>query len=239
MAHYNSRWSLAALAVMVALATPVITEAQALQGGNGPPVLQRNPLPPAPVQWQAVLDQIARVRASRKGPGVVARLVKSELDKTDLPVLLPREGLIESAKAKLISFGDAYALDLPQSKGVHITAYGNRTFLQAPAGAISRRPVTRLAGVVEDIRITQMEDGWTATFTRYGMVYSLDVSCDDAASVECKTDGYLKTVITQFDDVGLGSRAQAEAARLKPPASPTESLIDALSKGFRDLTKGG
>ncbi|MGN6364618.1 hypothetical protein [Asticcacaulis taihuensis] len=238
MVKSRSIWILGMAVVVAASTGPA--EAQTLQGNNGPPaILQRRPLPPAPVQWQAVLDRLARIRASRQGPGVVARLVKSELDKTELPVLLPREGVLDTAKARLMSFGDAYALDLPQPKGVHIMAYGNRTFLPAPAGAVSRRPITRLKDVAEDIRITQMEDGWTATFSRYGMVYSLDVSCDDTAAPECRTDGYLKTVITQFDDVGLGARAQAEAERFRANANQTGSLVDQLTKSFRDLTKGG
>ncbi|ESQ83695.1 hypothetical protein AEAC466_11860 [Asticcacaulis sp. AC466] len=212
------------LGVNAATETYAQTQPSATAAGRAsPPRL----LPPAPVQWQSVLDQIARVRASRKGPGTVVRLVASELDKTELPVILPREGIVDTIKAKLISFGDAYALDLPQKNGVHITMYGNRNFLQVAKGAISNRPAMRLKGVAEDIRVAQMEDGWTATFMRFGVVYSLDVSCDDPAAPECKSDGYLKKILTEFDDVGIGSKARAAAARFKPPGGLTKTPPDA------------
>jgi hypothetical protein len=172
----------------------------------------------------------------------VSRLPKATIDRTRLPVILPREGSgIDTAKAKMVSFGDAYALNLPQAKGLQITMYGNRSFVQTDKGAISARPVQKLAGVAEDIRISQMEDGWTATFTRYGVVYSLDVSCDDINSADCKTDAFIRKAIAQFDDVTVGADAQAEAdgkmnADGKPVAAgPLDGLFNTITK----MTKGG
>lgn len=202
---------------------------------NGQPILLRKALPPAPVQWTAATEQMSRAKSFRKsGPTVVSRLAKPELDKTRLPVILPREGVIDATKAKLVSFGDAYALNMPQAKGVQITMYGNRSFVPAEAGAVSKKPVARLANVAEDIRISQMEDGWTATFTRYGVVYSLDVSCDDINSPDCQSDAYIRNAIAQFDDVALGDQAQAEANEAAKPAN----WLDGVVKTVQDLTKG-
>ena len=205
---------------------------------NGRPVLLRKALPPARVQWQAALDQANQQKTLRKTDSVAARLPRAELDRTRLPVILPRAGVIDTAKAKLVSFGDAYALNLPQAKGVQITMYGNRSFVPAEAGAVSKKPVARLLNVVEDVRISQMEDGWTGTFTRYGVVYSLDVSCDDINSPDCQSDAYIRNAIAQFDDVTLGAEAQAEAKSeaSKTVAKPT-NWLDGAVKSVRNLTK--
>ncbi|WP_443750731.1 hypothetical protein [Asticcacaulis solisilvae] len=201
------------------------------------PILLRRALPPAPVQWQAALQSQARNAQIRRPDSLALKLPKAQLDQIRLPVVLPRSGLINTAKAKLLSFGDAYALNMPQPKGTQLTMYGNRSFVQADKGAISSRPVVRLAGVPEDIRISQTEDGWTATFTRYGVVYSIDLSCDDTASADCTSDTYLRKAIAEFTDVSVGAQAQTEAkAPAKVQVSP--SLFDQLGKTF-SAKKGG
>ncbi len=205
------------------------------------PILLRKAMAPARVQWSTAIAQANRMKTVRPTNNFASRLPKLTVDRTRLPVILPREGgIIDTAKAKMVSFGDAYALNLPQAKGLQITMYGNRSFVPTDKGAISSRPVQKLAGVAEDIRISQMEDGWTATFTRYGVVYSLDVSCDDINSPDCKTDAFNRQAIAQFDDVTVGADAQAEAngrigADGKPvQAGPLDGLFNALGMG-----KGG
>lgn len=201
------------------------------------PILLRRALPPAPVQWQAALQTQARNAQIRRPDSLALKLPKAQLDQIRLPVVLPRPGLIDTAKAKLLSFGDAYALNMPQAKGTQLTMYGNRTFVQADKGAISARPAVKLAGVPEDIRITQTEDGWTATFTRFGVVYSIDLSCDDTASPDCASDSYLRKAIAEFTDVSVGAQAQTEA---KAPAKPQPSAnwLDQAAKIFSPKTGG-
>ena len=203
----------------------------------GRPILLRRPLPPAKVQWQGAVDQSNKMRTMRKTGGFATRLPRPELDKTRLPVILPRDGgMVDTAQAKLVSFGDAYALNMPQKNGMQITSYGNRSFVPADGGAVSKRPVARLLSVAEDVRISRMEDGWTATFTRYGVVYSVDVSCDDINAPDCQTDSFIRQAVAQFDDVTMGSQAQAEANAVTPAASP--NLIDQVSNAFNRMTKG-
>lgn len=203
------------------------------------PVLLRKPLPPGKVQWSNAIAQSNRMKSLRQSP-VIARVPKATLDRTRLPVILPRTGgTIDTAQAKMVSFGDAYALNLPQAKGVQITMYGNRAFVPTDKGAISARPVQKLAGVAEDIRITQMEDGWTATFTRYGVVYSLDVSCDDINSADCKTDAFIRKAVAQFDDVTVGADAQAEADGKLNADGKAVGPLDGLFNAFNKMSKGG
>jgi hypothetical protein len=200
-----------------------------------PQILLRRALPPAPVQWSTAIQQQARNAQARRADSLALKLPKAQLDQLRLPVVLPRAGLIDTAKAKLLSFGDAYALNMPQAKGTQLTMYGNRSFVQADKGAISSRPTVRLAGVPEDIRITQTEDGWTATFTRYGVVYSLDLSCDDTASPDCASDSYLRKAIAEFTDVSVGAQAQSEA---KAPPKVQPNWFDQAAKMF-SAKKGG
>lgn len=225
----------------VAASRPVV-KAQPFFGDRiqGKPILFRRPLPPARVQWQAAMNQAQKMQGIRKGGGLAARLDRKALDSTRLPVILPRDGgPIQTAKARMMSFGDAYALNMPQDKGVQITMYGNRSFVKGDAGDISAKPVMKLAGVPEDIRVGQMEDGWTATFTRYGVVYSIDVSCDDVNSDDCKTDTYIRNAIAQFDDVTMGSEAQAEAQSDDQASSSSSSdWLGQVSRTIKTITKG-
>ncbi len=210
---------------------------------QGKPIFFRRPMAPARVQWAAALGQAQKMRPMRKGNDLASRLDRKALDRTRLPVILPRDGgFVQTAKARMMSFGDAYALNMPQDKGVQITMYGNRSFVPGNPGDISARPVMKLAGVAEDIRVGQMEDGWTATFTRYGVVYSIDVSCDDINSDDCKTDTYIRNAIAQFDDVTMGADATAEAQADDQAASNSAAPSDWLgqiSKTINKITKGG
>ncbi len=235
------------------VAKPVTTASAAQTAGNlntiaaapvavtarpqGTPIFLRRPMAPAKVQWGPAKDRSSQMRTARKPNSLASRLPRAQLDRTRLPVILPREGLIDTAKAKMVSFGDAYALNMPQAKGIQITMYGNRSFVQGDKGSVSARPVQKLAGVAEDMRISQMEDGWTATFTRYGVVYSLDVSCDDINAPDCLTDGYIRQAIAQFDDVTMGADAEAEASKDATPAQ-SGNLLDQISKSISNLTKG-
>ncbi len=206
---------------------------------KGKPILFRRPLPPSRVQWAAAMNQARSMAPQHKQGGLWSRLPKKDLDRTRLPVILPRDGgFVQTAKAKMMSFGDAYALNMPQDKGVQITMYGNRTFVPGDKGAISDLPVQKLAGVADDVRISQTEDGWTATFTRYGVVYSLDVSCDDINSPDCQTDTYIRNAIAQMDDVEVGADAAAEAQSDQASSSSSGNWLDQISQTVSKLTKG-
>lgn len=176
------------------------------------------PLPVSKVEWSKVLPLTTKslVQARTKPNPMMARLArpeqKVELDRTRLPVLLPRVGgIVDATQGRLFSFGDAFAMNLPQKAGTQIIVYGNRTSVPADKGALSKLRVARISNVAEDMRIAQTEDGWTATFTRYGVVYSIDVGCDDINAPDCKNDGYIRKVIADFNDVTIGAQAQQEA----------------------------
>jgi hypothetical protein len=228
-----------AVVLLSGLAFAVVAYAQVkaqASGGRAAPVFQlRKPLPPAKVQWAAAVRQVQAMKAQKLNGDFAARLQKPELDRIRLPVILPRAGAaISAAKARLISLGDAYALNLPQDQGVQITVYGDRAFMPADPGAVSRRPMQRLTGVAENVAVEQTEDGWTATFQRFGVVYTLDVSCDDINSPVCASDAYTRNAVASFSDVTLGAQAQAEASA----DAPQPGLLDSLSQNVSKLVKG-
>ncbi|WP_189488127.1 hypothetical protein [Asticcacaulis endophyticus] len=175
---------------------------------------------PAPVtqrpriDWQAAAARHQRGIVAKTTAAIVSRLPRPELDKTRLPILLPRSGgALKTAQAKLISFGDAYSMNLPQGDGVQITLSGNAAAMPVPSGAISRleKRAARIQGVLEPVQIDRTEDGWTASFTRFNVTYTADLTCDDSEAAACKTDGYLRTVVADLTDVVMGNAAIAAA----------------------------
>ncbi len=238
----NSPSSRAQSAAPASTAVPKSTLAGA--AATNRPLLLRNALPPAPVQWSPAVSLSDRIQSVAKPGSLITRLPRPQLDAIRLPVILPRStGPIRSAAVKLISFGDAYSMNLPQDedplhKGTQITVYGTRTFVPADQGALSVRPITRVTGMAEDVRITQMEDGWTASFTRFGVVYSIDVTCDQIKSSDCQNDGYIRKAIADFADVAVGAQARSEAKlALKPAATTSPGLVSTLSKNLNTLLK--
>ncbi|MBW8879927.1 MAG: hypothetical protein JF615_00495 [Asticcacaulis sp.] len=242
MTHNRNNWKQVALIGTVAgvFVTAQLVHAQSQTAPAARPVAtstttaQTAQTRPVATRPGAVL--MRRALQARRPDSLALRLPKAQLDQVRLPVVLPRAGVIDTAKAKLLNFGDAYALNLPQPQGKQLTMYGNRTFVQADRGAISSRPTVKLAGVPEDIRISQMEDGWTATFTRYGVVYSIDLSCDDNASPDCTSDAYLRKAIAEFTDVSVGAQAQTEAKAPKTEAST--NWLNQVAKVFSPKTGG-
>ncbi len=205
------------------------------------PMILRRPQGPALVLWSQVRGQATKMRQAHPVNSFLSRLPKNDIDRTRLPVLLPHEGSsVATDKGRLFSFGDAYAMNLPQAKGTQITFYGNRSFVPADKGAVSRHPLARLNGMAEDVRIDQTEDGWTATFTRYGVVYSIDVTCDDQASPDCTSDAYIRKQITQFDDVTMGQDATNEANGINTTnvkqGKPAGNWLDQVSQSIKNIT---
>ncbi len=167
----------------------------------------------AAVDWQGVGSLVRKFRAAHGVPHpMLARLSKAEIDKTRLPILLPRIGSkVETAGARFFSFGDAYSLNLPQRPGVSLIMYGHRSLIDSGKTRIATFKRSRVDGMREDAVISKTEDGWTASFARFGIVYTLDLSCDDDAAPECRDDSYLRQSVAAFQDVHLGEAAAKEA----------------------------
>ena len=180
------------------------------------PMIAKRPVLTSTVDWSAALPMNdRRLTKARSAPNPMAQRMAPELDRTRLPVLLPRVGgLIDQSRGRMMSFGDAYSVNLPQKPGTTVILYGFRDHVEADKGAISKLKKTRLSGMAEDIRIAQTEDGWTATFARYGVIYSIDFACDDISAPECRGDSHFRKLITELSDVAVGEAGRKEAQSL-------------------------
>lgn len=208
------------------------------------PVIAKRAAPPTSVDWKSVRERRAAAeRGPRPRPSTVARLPRTELNRTRLPVLVPRDGgVVKTQQARMVSLGDAYSLNLPQDKGQDITVYGTRSLVEGERGAVSNKSFSRVSNVAEEVQITRMEDGWSATFSRFGVVYTVDFLCSDDQP-ECQNDARIKQIVADMDDVALGDQAEAEAdAALNPPGNtPVRWLnkaADAVSGTVRNVTGG-
>jgi hypothetical protein len=169
-------------------------------------------LPPAAVNWGQAVALNQRALTAKVQNQIASRLPKLQLDKTRLPVLLPRATTtLKATEAKMVSFGSAYSISLPQKPGLQVILYGHRSLVAADKGGVSGLKRSKLAGVAEDIFLSQTEDGWTGSFKRFGVVYTVDLSCDDLEAVECKDDGFIRKAIADLTEVSLGTEALKEA----------------------------
>lgn len=208
-----------------------------------PAVLERRPMKSATVNWKAVraeqqketqaAPQQGQKQARRVNPA--SRLQKPELDKTRLPVVLPREGgLIDASKARMMSKGNAYAITMPQPSGMKITTFGHRSRVQGDKGAVTAKPFASVQGMKEAVQITRMEDGWTATFERFGVVYSIDLLCDNDVA-DCQSDAFIRKAVAEFSEVALGTEAEKEA---EEATAPEGNWFDQTVKSFNKMIGG-
>lgn len=192
------------------------------------PVISKRAAPPTAVDWKAVRERRAATdKSARARPSTIARLPRNELNRTRLPVLVPRDGgVVKTQQARMVSLGDAYSLNLPQDKEQDITVYGTRSLVEGERGSVSNKSFSRVQSVKEDVQITRMEDGWSATFSRFGVVYTVDFLCTDDQP-ECQNDTRIKQIVADMDDVALGEQAEAEAdAAINPPGNPAARWLN-------------
>jgi hypothetical protein len=167
------------------------------------------------------------------------RIDKSVLDKTSVPVIMPvASSKIDAAKAKLMSYGDTYALNMPQPQGMVVTIYGNSSFVKSEKGTVTDLTFKRVNRMAESVQITRLEDGWTASFTRYGVVYSVDLLCD--LNSQCPDETQIRTIVADCSDVSMGSAAMKEAEKAKAPEQSDwlGGINKSISKTTQNLFKG-
>ncbi|MFT4077057.1 MAG: hypothetical protein QM647_16140 [Asticcacaulis sp.] len=194
---------------------PVTAPAQSSAAVKGAAASQTTPPQRAKalIDWVAAAARHRRSQTAQTVQALLARLPKPELNKPRLPILLPRDGgPISTLKARMVAFGDAYSLNLPQANGTQVTISGTSSFETVKAGVLSRAKLFRtIENMSEPVSIQQTEDGWTATFTRFNVSYTVDVNCDSPDSADCKTDAFLRKAVAAVQEVYLGEAALAEA----------------------------
>ena len=155
------------------------------------------------VDWRTAVFAQRRSDASGFGQKMAANLDQSEVDKTALPILLPTDpGLV--ASGRLYSFGDFYTLsaELP---GASLSFQGSA----APIAVDAALSVN--AEGVENLIIIRTVEGRIANFTRYGVLYTVEIACDDPKDNRCVSDTYIRELAGKTNAVVLGKAARQAA----------------------------
>lgn len=224
-------------AVIVAgMAVAVVALAQD-QGATS--ALMRAPspqvLPPAQVDWKAVSDFYARSQPPQmpysRVKGFLAE--RKGLDVLELPVLLPGPGnALPMQEARLVALGEVYDVVVQPSDqpGLTVTFSGTSVMSEALPGSLSRQKaqtVATLAGP-ERVLIDASETGWSASFVRFGVLYSVDITCaSDMTAYWCADDSRVRQLVAASTEVVLGENAETamnragfKLSRNPPPQNP-------------------
>lgn len=198
-------------------------------------------LPPASVDWAAV----SRTYAVSQPPQIPYTRLKGfqaeqkALAVTQIPILLPGPGsLIPMDEARLVSLGEVYDVVVQPSSqpGLTITFSGTRVYSAALPGTLSRQKAQTIATSdgLASVLIDQSETGQSASFMRFGILYSVDIQCasDEAAAAYCNDEVAIRSLVSSLTEVVLGEtslRAMNEAG-YKPSRNPRPTITNTLTR---------
>ncbi|ESQ91703.1 hypothetical protein ABAC460_05025 [Asticcacaulis sp. AC460] len=218
-------WTALVLAVLL---TGSVTAPQAQDAGPPPT------LPPAAIDWKT-LSRVynpgiaAKTRATRS-----LRARTDQVDATTLPILLPDASTgVSRDSLAFTSLGDVYDINLPQPvKGLSVLLSGTRVFVAASPGMVKgvKFDQVDMGGQQVEVLFSQTEDGWTASFSRFGMAYTIDVICDEEpATGYCQDSSYIRKIAAGMTEVVLGARAEREwiaatGGNTTTPPRPTDTV---------------
>ncbi|MDH4384239.1 MAG: hypothetical protein QE280_02220 [Caulobacter sp.] len=165
---------------------------------------------PAEPASQGGIDWKSAVTGARRSEGdqaLLGKLDRAAIDKTAVPILLPADPAL-TGNARLYSFGDYYSLsaDLP---GVGVSMSGTTTTVALPA----QSPLKMSADTPEQLVIQRTVDGQLASFVRFGVLYTVEVRCDDPKDSRCRNETLVRQIQGQTNRVVMG-RAARQAAGL-------------------------
>ena len=178
---------------------------------RAPPVLTRVPppvttVPPRPrsrVDWQGAVGGLRQSGGSSES--LATNLDKAEVDATKVPILLPTDAKI-MAGARIYSFGDYYTITA-DAPGAGISLSGTTAIIPLPAS----KPLKIDPVGPEGLTVQRTVDGQLASFTRYGVLYTVEVRCEKAGDLRCADDNYVLGLVGKTTTVVLGAAARAEA----------------------------
>lgn len=187
-------------------------------------VIHPTVLPAADIDWAGVAQAFSpdQEESFDRLDGFVAQ--KDAFDVTSLPILMPgpRSG-ISLSRMTFSSFGDAYGMALPQPRSdsdVTIVITASRGSVAAAPGTIDpgQFETLNVGGQSVPATIEPTEGGWTASFERYGALYSVDVDCgNQGADSPCQDASYIRQVTASLNYVALGRLGQGRIDAFPPP----------------------
>lgn len=191
-------------------------------------------LPRAEVDWKAVSDFYARSQPPQMPYSRVKGLMaeRKALDALELPILLPGPGnLLPMQEARLVALGEVYDVVVQPSDqpGLTVTFSGTKVMSAALPGTLSRQKAQTVATLngPERVLIDASENGWSASFVRFGVLYSVDITCaSDMVANWCADDSRIRQMVAATTEIVLGQNAETALARagykLNRTPSPTQ-----------------
>ncbi len=201
------------LAVLAfALAGDLTLNAQTQRGLQSP---HPRVLDPLPIDWAAVSNDYDPDRSDQLKQLEGFELRHNDFNRTALPILMPGPASgISTRDMTFSSVGDAYGMALPQEQldsDVTVVITATRVVVDAAPGTFEPTDFETLnvGGARVKALVEPTESGWTASFKRYGAIYSIDVDCGNTgAGSPCQDAGYIRRVAANLSDITLGKRGE-------------------------------
>ena len=155
------------------------------------------------VDWQAAVGGLRQ--SGGVGNSLAPNLDQAAVDQTRVPILLPvDEGL--TSGARLYSFGDYYTITA-DAPGVGVSLSGTTAVIPLAPDT----PLKIDAVGPEGVTSQRTVDGQLISFTRYGVLYTVEVRCDAPTDPRCADDNYARGLLAKTTAVVMGSAARAAA----------------------------
>jgi hypothetical protein len=159
--------------------------------------------PPGGVDWRGA---VGGLRQSSGGNSALGRgLDQAAVDKTRLPILLPNDADLMGG-ARIYSFGDYYSITATLS-GARVSLTGTAETTKLPAASKLNLPNIG----PEQLVIQRTVDGQLASFVRYGVLYTAELRCDAPSDARCRTETYVRSLVTKSTVVVMGKAARQAA----------------------------
>ncbi len=160
--------------------------------------------PTGGVDWRtAVLDQRRGLGNNPGGEKAAGNLDQEAVNQTRLPILLPADPAIV-ASGRLYSFGDYYTLSA-EAPGAGLSFSGNAAPFPVDA-TLSLSPEGP-----QNLTIIRTVEGRVASYTRFNVLYTVEVTCDQPKDDRCVSDTYIRGLVAQTTSVVLGKAARQAA----------------------------
>ncbi len=158
--------------------------------------------PRSRVDWQGAVGALRQ--SGGAGESLGANLDRAEVDRTAVPILLPRDAKL-TAGARIYSFGDYYTITADTAGG-GVSLSGTTTTVPLPA----TRPL-KIEGGAEMLTVQRTVDGQLASFVRYGVLYTVEIRCDAPTDPRCADDNYVLGLVGKTNAVVMGAAARTAA----------------------------
>lgn len=155
------------------------------------------------VDWRAAVGGLRQ--SGGFGNSLAPNLNQAAVDITRVPILLPVDESL-TAGARIYSFGDYYTITA-DAPGVGVSLSGTTAVVPLPANTPLKIDPVGPEGVTSQRTV----DGQLISFTRYGVLYTVEVRCDAPTDPRCADDNYARGLLAKTTAVVMGAAARAAA----------------------------